>query len=171
MFGTSIVVCLVLSFSSTVIGKRTAVAVVKDHEFFSANVSNGECSCWKGFKPGVGIPFIGSLYCWEPLSCGKKCSSIFEKSCKMKAMCTYNAGSGQHHCDCSMCSGPTKAQVAYEAACKTAACLANEKCYVNGTYYGPSGGSSWSSRMPEGVSCQCEYPNVRKASGECIALP
>mmetsp|Transcript_26489 Transcript_26489/g.69084 ORF Transcript_26489/g.69084 Transcript_26489/m.69084 type:complete len:202 (-) Transcript_26489:107-712(-) len=170
------VLCVALGCCSVAIGAR--VAMVKEHDVLNVNLtadletsaaaSRPECSCAKGFKPGIGLPFLGSLTCWTPFSCGGHCSSLYESSCRARALCTLSEGDGRHYCDCSMCSGPTKAQVAYEKACKAVTCRANEKCYVDGVWYGHDGSSVYSGDKPSGTVCVCDFPNAKNGTGDCV---
>mmetsp|Transcript_11884 Transcript_11884/g.42502 ORF Transcript_11884/g.42502 Transcript_11884/m.42502 type:complete len:199 (+) Transcript_11884:50-646(+) len=132
------------------------------------DTSEEECSCWKGFKPGIGIPGWGSLTCWSPRTCGAKCSKQFVDGCHMKAACGISPADGKHHCDCSMCSGMTFKQVEYIEQCKPGTCAENESCYYNGCKYSENGGSTC--KLGEGVECECEHP-FAVDDGKCITCP
>mmetsp|Transcript_119086 Transcript_119086/g.186844 ORF Transcript_119086/g.186844 Transcript_119086/m.186844 type:complete len:145 (+) Transcript_119086:64-498(+) len=124
-----------------------------------AVASEEECSCWKGFKPGIGIPGWGSLFCWAPLSCKETCSSQMEDPCSFRALCTLSEGDGKHHCDCSQCKGLTKRHADYLAHCKPDSCP-GKVCYWNGCHYDADGGSVCSAG--QGLECRAnlELPRL-----------
>eukprot|EP00441_Pelagodinium_beii_P024480 CAMPEP_0197661008 /NCGR_PEP_ID=MMETSP1338-20131121/51193_1 /TAXON_ID=43686 ORGANISM="Pelagodinium beii, Strain RCC1491" /NCGR_SAMPLE_ID=MMETSP1338 /ASSEMBLY_ACC=CAM_ASM_000754 /LENGTH=167 /DNA_ID=CAMNT_0043238473 /DNA_START=42 /DNA_END=542 /DNA_ORIENTATION=- len=131
--------------------------------------SADECSCWKGFKPGIGIPGIGSLSCWAPQSCKEKCSAIYTEECHFRALCTLSEGGG-HHCDCSMCQGPTKEYTEFEKHCAQGACEEGESCYYHGCHFEGSS-SVCSGDMSSGKECRCDFPKVRDQTGTCAPCP
>mmetsp|Transcript_76185 Transcript_76185/g.150671 ORF Transcript_76185/g.150671 Transcript_76185/m.150671 type:complete len:174 (+) Transcript_76185:102-623(+) len=128
--------------------------------------STEECSCWKGLKPGLGIPLVGSLSCVAPLSCKEKCSAQMQEPCVFRALCTLSEGDGEHHCDCSMCKGPTQKHIEYQEHCKADSCPTNQACYWNGCKFSEDGGSVCQSG--EGLQCECEYPRAWNSAGVCV---
>eukprot|EP00927_Polykrikos_kofoidii_P086780 TRINITY_DN982_c0_g1_i1.p1 TRINITY_DN982_c0_g1~~TRINITY_DN982_c0_g1_i1.p1 ORF type:complete len:186 (-),score=18.85 TRINITY_DN982_c0_g1_i1:125-682(-) len=129
-----------------------------------------ECSCYHGFLPGLGIPGIGSLFCWSPFDCKDKCSSTMVEPCRFRAMCTSQE-LGPMNCDCSLCKGPTKQYQAYVDHCEPSPCAKTEGCAWDGWHYNSDGGS-WGEPLPPGLFCVCRYPNaIDDMTGKCIECP
>eukprot|EP00927_Polykrikos_kofoidii_P086781 TRINITY_DN982_c0_g1_i10.p1 TRINITY_DN982_c0_g1~~TRINITY_DN982_c0_g1_i10.p1 ORF type:complete len:171 (-),score=23.76 TRINITY_DN982_c0_g1_i10:70-582(-) len=114
-----------------------------------------ECSCYHGFLPGLGIPGIGSLFCWSPFDCKDKCSSTMVEPCRFRAMCN-SVELGPMVCDCGLCKGETKLHKGYREHCEPSPCAKLERC-------------AWDGRR---VSCECDLPNaIDDMTGKCIECP
>merc|ERR1712218_2510 len=119
----------------------------------------------------MGIPGIGSLTCLAPQSCASTCTAVMTEPCHWRALCTLSEGDGQHHCDCSWCQGPTKAQTDYEAHCKDDSCEPGETCYWNRRHFSADGSSECVGDGDKGKVCKCEFPKVRNQTGACMPCP